>query len=333
MGFSVTGSSGPASSERVSRSVTPVLTARTAPPGFRRMLGDVVRFNRRARAHSRRPASTSVTSLEGSWLDTDGHADVRRLVPGALSAPRSGRPTRDLHRFPARDLRTVLRQSRDAAATGRPAWRTVPGGARRLRRRDQPGPRADRLRVAHPSQDRAARPPASSCAPTAGEPTVRHDRRRGAQRPGARAARETRPAPSARSSARSATNRTPRCCTPTPRSARRCERAWAAGTSTSPADTRSVATVTYHMNRLQTISSHVTAADPEPDTTRSGPMHVLARSSTRTRSSTADACTLSGGSRDQRRRRHLVCRCLLGLRLPRGRRDQRPRRRASWEGR
>ncbi len=149
----------------------------------------------------------------------------------------------------------------------------------------------------------------------------RRSSRRTATRPCACSA--TRPRPSGRSSVRSGTSATPRRCTPTSGCSRRTTRARRAGTTRSGPATGG-ATVTYWMNRLQSIESTrpllLTLNRRDAIDDRSRARRVRVRPSGvrcgRHGSTTAPA-------RDPGPARDLLRRRVLGLRLPRGRRAER----------
>lgn len=97
-------------------------------PAFHRMLRDVLRFHRDARA---------LATAEGSelqlwdWLDERGYSDVfrqRYLVP--MTAAIWSAPARDIERFPARFLARFLANHGMLQVDDRPQWLTVRGGSR-----------------------------------------------------------------------------------------------------------------------------------------------------------------------------------------------------------
>lgn len=103
-----------------------------ARPAFWRMLGDVRRFHRAAKAHL---ASTSTDPAEDMplelWLAAGGYsADfttyfMRPLVAAVWSCD----PAHSLE-YPARSLLSFLEHHGMLTVTGSPTWRTVVGGAR-----------------------------------------------------------------------------------------------------------------------------------------------------------------------------------------------------------
>ena len=120
--------------------------AHLVTPWFHRMVADLVRFNREARALL---ASREDPSLRG-WLEERGYsrAFVERLIVPQAAAVWSADPDQ-LWRFPARFLAEFFDNHGMLGLTGRPQWRTIRGGSRRyveaLTR-----PFADRIRLRAP---------------------------------------------------------------------------------------------------------------------------------------------------------------------------------------
>ncbi len=97
-------------------------------PSFQRMIADLVRFNGRARellASERQP------SLRG-WLEQGGYsrAFVERLIVPQASAVWSADPEQ-MWSLPARFLLEFFENHGMLSFAGRPRWRTVTGGSRR----------------------------------------------------------------------------------------------------------------------------------------------------------------------------------------------------------
>ena len=120
--------------------------AHLVTPWFHRMVADLMRFNREARALL---ASRDDPSLRG-WLEDRGYsrAFVERLIVPQASAVWSADPEQ-LWRFPARFLAEFFDNHGMLGFTDRPRWRTIRGGSRRyveaLTR-----PFADRIRLRTP---------------------------------------------------------------------------------------------------------------------------------------------------------------------------------------
>jgi predicted NAD/FAD-binding protein len=102
--------------------------AHLVTPWFHRMVADLVRFNREAR---RLLASREDPSLRG-WLEQRGYSRpfVERLIVPQASAVWSADPEQ-MWRFPARFLAEFFDNHGMLGLTGRPRWRTVKGGSRR----------------------------------------------------------------------------------------------------------------------------------------------------------------------------------------------------------
>jgi predicted NAD/FAD-binding protein len=98
-------------------------------PRFHRMLRDLIRFNREARALvGRRGEGPSLRR----FLADGGYSDyfVERLLVPQVSAVWSADP-RQLWSFPARFLAEFFENHRVLQLRGRPSWRTITGGSRR----------------------------------------------------------------------------------------------------------------------------------------------------------------------------------------------------------
>ena len=237
--------------------------------------------------------------------------------------------------FPARFLVEFFAQPRDArlprpaaVAHGRAAGRTATS-----RRSSRRGATA----CASSTPIEADRPPRR---PRRGHPARRRGRalRRGRPRhplrPGARAARRRRRSASTSCSARSPTSPTRRCCTPTRACCRGAAARGRAGTTTCSTSPTGKPTVTYHMNRLQSLHAdrefcvtlnHTDAIDPDKIIRTIPYAHPVF---------TADGPGRAGAPRrDQRPEPHALLRRLLGLGLPRGRRRQRRARGRAARGR
>jgi uncharacterized protein len=102
--------------------------AHLVTPWFHRMVADLVRFNREAR---RLLASREDPSLRG-WLEEHGYsrAFVERLIVPQAAAVWSADPEQ-MWRFPARFLAEFFDNHGMLGLTGRPHWRTIAGGSRR----------------------------------------------------------------------------------------------------------------------------------------------------------------------------------------------------------
>ena len=102
--------------------------AHLVTPWFHRMVADLVRFNKEAR---RLLASLEDPSLRG-WLEDRGYsrAFVERLIVPQAAAVWSADPEQ-MWRFPARFLAEFFDNHGMLGLTGRPRWRTVAGGSHR----------------------------------------------------------------------------------------------------------------------------------------------------------------------------------------------------------
>jgi predicted NAD/FAD-binding protein len=120
--------------------------AHLVTPWFHRMVADLVRFNREARALL---ASREDPSLHG-WLADRGYSRpfVERLIVPQAAAVWSADP-RQMTSFPARFLIEFFDNHGMLGMRGRPRWRTVVGGSRRYVEA-LIAPWRDRLRVSTP---------------------------------------------------------------------------------------------------------------------------------------------------------------------------------------
>ncbi len=102
--------------------------AHLATPWFHRMIADLARFNRDARALL---SSRENPSLR-DWLGERGysHAFVERLIVPQASAVWSADPAQ-MSTFPARFLVEFFNNHGMLGILGRPRWRTIGGGSRR----------------------------------------------------------------------------------------------------------------------------------------------------------------------------------------------------------
>ena len=219
------------------------------------MIGEYVRFNREARAllglrrrrHVARRLARASCATRASFVD-------RLIVPQACRGVVGG-PGADVV-VPRALPRRVLPQPRDArrCATGRSGARSRGGSARYVEALTRPF--GDRIRLSTPVQSIAPpRRPRAGHARAAASPSAstRWCSRRTADQ--ALRCSPTRPTASARSSARSPTSPTRPCCTPTARCCRAGARAWASWNYHLLDEPTGSSTVTYHMNRLQRLTS------------------------------------------------------------------------------
>jgi uncharacterized protein len=96
-------------------------------PWFHRMIADLVRFNRTARELS---SGTGGDLSLGQWLVEQRFSDafVQRLIVPQVSAVWSADP-RQMWSFPARFLAEFFDNHGMLGLTGRPRWRTISGGS------------------------------------------------------------------------------------------------------------------------------------------------------------------------------------------------------------
>jgi predicted NAD/FAD-binding protein len=118
-------------------------------PTFQRMVLDYVRFNRKSRELLADPSANGRPSLR-EWLDDCGfsRAFVERLIVPQASAVWSADPDQ-LWSFPARFLVEFFDNHGMLELTGRPKWMTVRGGSARYVEK-LVRPFADRLRLSCP---------------------------------------------------------------------------------------------------------------------------------------------------------------------------------------
>jgi uncharacterized protein len=140
--------------------------AHLASPRFVRMLGEVPRFQREARALL---ASDDDPSL-AEWLERRGFsaAFVERLIVPQAAAVWSADP-RQMWSFPARFLAEFFDNHGMLELRGRPGWRTVTGGSRRYVDA-LVAPFRDRLRLATPVRAVRRHPDHVTVAPRGGPP-------------------------------------------------------------------------------------------------------------------------------------------------------------------
>ena len=331
MSFSVRDEAHAASSTTARRSNTLFAQRRNLlRPSFRRMLRDILRFNREAPALlGGRPAETSrsaTTSTRNGYsrefVDAlpraDGRGDLVDRRRAACCA------------FPARFFVRFFAQPRHAARSTRaPQWRAIRGGSARYvegagRAVPRPHPPAtpvesvrriaDRVLVkARGDGSRALRPRRSSPATATRRWRLLAD----ADAAGARGPRRD-----------SATRRTRRCCTPTRAAAARAARLGGVELPRAARDRAQRVALTYNMNILQRLDARrdlLRHAEPQRRH-RSGEDPASASSTTIPLFTPAGVAAQRAAARDQRRAAHLLLRRLLALRLPRGRRGERARR-------
>ena len=198
-----------------------------------------------------------------------------------------GRPAPDVE-LPGALPRRVLRQPRDARLP-RPAALAHgrPGGSRALRRGAHARRSRDRLRLATPGRSRSRATPTTSRSRRAAASPSASTRSCSPRTPTRRwRCSPTRATASTSCSARSPTSPTRPCCTPTARCCRAAGARGRAGTTTCSTSPPARSTVTYHMNRLQSLRADrefcVTLNRTRGDRPGEGDPHDR---STRTRSS------------------------------------------------
>jgi len=118
-------------------------------PSFQRMVVDYVRFNRKARELLAEPSVGGEPSLR-DWLDDCGfsRAFIERLIVPQASAVWSTAPD-EMWSFPARFLIEFFDNHGMLELTGRPKWMTVKGGSQRYVEK-LVRPFQDRLRLSCP---------------------------------------------------------------------------------------------------------------------------------------------------------------------------------------
>ena len=130
----------PASS-RPARSAPPACSrpgGDAAPPAYLRMLTEIPRFHRRARALLAAGEASTASSTTSRTRRCATSCDARRLhrrtsagTSWSRWSPRSGRATRTVALdYPARYLFTFLEHHGMLGVFGSPQWRTVTGGSR-----------------------------------------------------------------------------------------------------------------------------------------------------------------------------------------------------------
>jgi predicted NAD/FAD-binding protein len=118
-------------------------------PSFQRMVLDYVRFNKKGRELLANPSANGKPSLR-DWLDECGfsRAFVERLIVPQASAVWSADPEQ-MWSFPARFLVEFFDNHGMLELTGRPKWMTVKGGSQRYVEK-LVAPFADRMRLSCP---------------------------------------------------------------------------------------------------------------------------------------------------------------------------------------
>ncbi|QIT56659.1 FAD-dependent oxidoreductase [Aquisalimonas sp. 2447] len=107
-------------------------------PSFLRMVGDILRFNRRARRFLA-DDSTGEPSL-GEFLDAmNASSELRQQYLLPMAAAIWSCPPQDMLAFPARRFLQFFHNHGLLDVANRPQWRTVAGGAREYVRRMLPG--------------------------------------------------------------------------------------------------------------------------------------------------------------------------------------------------
>ncbi|UIJ33453.1 NAD(P)/FAD-dependent oxidoreductase [Allobranchiibius sp. GilTou73] len=101
----------------------------TTRPGFCRMLIDVKRFHRRARALLDGPEQDDVTMQDWLGETTYGRDFTENFIRPVIAAVWSCPPDMALH-YPARSLLQFLDHHGMLTVSGSPTWRTVTGGSR-----------------------------------------------------------------------------------------------------------------------------------------------------------------------------------------------------------
>ena len=214
----------------------------------------------------------------GHWLEEHGllAAFIDRLIVPQAAAVWSADP-RQMWTLPR-----ALPGSSSSTTTGCSASAIARAGAPSAAARTRyvealVRPWRDRLRLSTPVQ--AIQRQDDHVAVTPARRRARALRRGGpghALRPGARLARRRRASASTSCSARSPTSPTRRCCTPTPACCRAAGAPGRAGTTTCSTSHRGKPTVTYHMNRLQSLRRRARVLrDAQPHRARSTRSKVI----------------------------------------------------------
>ena len=179
-------------------------------------------------------------------------AFIDRLIVPQAAAVWSADP-RQMWSFPARFLIEFFDNHGMLGLRDRPSGGRSQGGSHRYVEQ-LTAPWRDRLRLATPVTEIARHDDHVEVTPRgAGRRALRRRRPRHPLRPGAAAARRSRPTASTSCSARSPTRRTRRSCTPTTPLLPRRRRAWASWNYHLLDEPTGKPTVTYHMNRLQSL--------------------------------------------------------------------------------
>ena len=231
-------------------------------------------------------------------------------------------------RFPARFLIEFFAQSRDARAARPPAVADGRGRLASLRARRSRSRGGTRLRLSTPVAASRGMPTTSQVTPRGGEPERFDEVVLATHSDQALRCSPTRPTASTSCSARSRYQANEAVLHTDPRMLPRRRRAWASWNYHLLDEPTGKPTVTYHMNRLQSLRARRRVLrDAQPQPTRSTRRRSSARS--------LRAPGLHGGgpgragrhARDQRPEPHALLRRVLGLGLPRGRRRERRARR------
>jgi predicted NAD/FAD-binding protein len=220
-------------------------------PSFQRMIADVPRFQRRARELL---GSTEEPTLR-EWLATLGVSDafVERVIVPQAAAVWSADPEQ-MWTFPARFLVEFFDNHGMLGLTGRPRWRTVAGGSARYVEA-LTAPFADRIRLATPVRAIERFEDRVEVTPAGGEPEAFDEVVIAAHAD--QALRMLADATAAEHEilgafpyqANEAVLHTDRSLLP------RRRRAWASWNYHLLEDASGPATVTYHMNRLQSLDA------------------------------------------------------------------------------
>ncbi len=236
-------------------------------PAFQRMVADVPRFQRRARALLESPEEPTLRE----WLATLGVSDafIERVIVPQAAAVWSADPDQ-MWTFPARFLVEFFDNHGMLGLRGRPVWRTVAGGSKRYVEA-LTAPFADRIRLSTPVRSIERFEDRVEVTPAGGEPET-FDEVVIAAHADQALAMLTDSTPAEREilgafpyQANEAVLHTDRRLLP------RRRRAWASWNYHLVADASGPATVTYHMNRLQSLDAdeqylvtlnHTEAIDP-----------------------------------------------------------------------
>ena len=222
-------------------------------PAFQRMIADVPRFQRRARELLVSPEEPTLRE----WLATLGVSDafVERVIVPQAAAVWSADPEQ-MWTFPARFLVEFFDNHGMLGLTGRPRWRTVAGGSARYVEA-LTAPFADRIRLATPVRAIERFEDRVEVTPAGGEPesfdevviAAHADQALGMLTDATPAEHEILGAFPYQ--ANEAVLHTDRSLLP------RRRRAWASWNYHLLEDPSGPATVTYHMNRLQSLDAEL----------------------------------------------------------------------------